>query len=82
MIFPWYAALMLTVEANGVIAQRLFKLAAGGEEARHEAELMMSEKLDASFEASGTLWGGGSALSVIELYRDHVAANAKRLASH
>ena len=81
MIFPWYAALMLTVEANGVIAQRLLKLAGGGAEAHQEAALMMSEKLDASFEASGPLWGGGSALSVIERYRDHVAANAKRLAS-
>ena len=55
MMFSWYATLMLAVEANGVIAQRLFKLAEGGLAARKEAELMMSEKVDASFEASGTL---------------------------
>ena len=79
-MFSWYVTFMLAVEANGVIAQRLFKLAEGGSAARKEAELMMSEKVGASFEASGILWGGGSITNVIERYREHVAANAKRLA--
>ena len=79
-MFSWYATFMLAVEANGVIAQRLCKIAEGGLAARKEAELMMSEKVDATFEASGTLWGGGSVANVIERYREHVAANAKRLA--
>ena len=53
MLFPWYAATMLAIESNGVIALRLRKIAGGGREARDEADLMVSEKIDALFEAGG-----------------------------
>ena len=81
MFFPWYAATMLAIESNGVIALRLMKMAGGGQEARDEAELMVSEKVDAFFEAGASLCLSGSAALVIGRYREHVAANARRLAA-
>jgi hypothetical protein len=36
-------------------------------------------KLHAMFEASASLMAGGTASSVVDRYREHVAANAKRL---
>ena len=50
---------------------------AGG--AQDEAHLMVTEKLHALFEAGASLMAGGTASSVVERYREHVAANAKRL---
>jgi len=79
MLFPWYAARILAIESNGVIALRLLKIAGGGREARDEADLMVSEKIDALFEAGGSLCGAASAAMVISRYREHVAANAERL---
>jgi len=78
-LFPWYAATILAIESNGVIALRLLKIAGGGREARDEADLMVSEKIDALFEAGGSLCGAASAAMVISRYREHVAANAERL---
>jgi hypothetical protein len=43
--------MMLAVEANGVVALRVMKLKCGGRSARREAKLMVSEKMDAAFEA-------------------------------
>jgi hypothetical protein len=43
--------MMLAVEANGVVALRVMKLMRGGRSARREAKLMVSEKMDAAFEA-------------------------------
>ena len=80
MLFPLYAATMLAVESNGVIIQRLFKMASGGQGARDEAHLMVSEKVEALFEASGSLCGGATPAMIIGRYREHVAANALRLA--
>lgn len=79
MLFPWYSATMLAIEANGVMVLRLLRLSEGGKEAWSEAELMVSEKVDALIEAGGSLCGGGSPSMVIGRYREHVAANAKRL---
>jgi hypothetical protein len=42
---------------------------------------MVSEKLNAMFEAGASLMAGGTAASVIDRYREHVAANAKRLSA-
>jgi len=39
----------------------------------------VSEKIDALFEAGGSLCGAASAAMVISRYREHVAANAERL---
>ena len=80
MLFPWYATMMLTCEAGNVIGLRLLKLSAGGADAQRETDLMMSEKVDALFEASASLMAGGSASAIVDRYRQLVAANARRLA--
>jgi hypothetical protein len=71
--------MMLAVEANGVVALRMMKLMRGGRRARREARLMVSEKIDAAFEASARLMAGASSDEIVHRYRQHVAANAKRL---
>lgn len=79
MFESWMSALMLAVESNNVIGLRFWKLASGGSEALSEASLMVEEKITAAFEAQEAMWSGHSTSSVIERYREHVAANAKRL---
>jgi hypothetical protein len=71
--------LMLAVESNSVIALRMMKLMWGGSGALDEAHLMVSEKVDAAFEAATNLMAGASGDDVIRRYRQHVAANAVRL---
>jgi hypothetical protein len=71
--------MMLAVESGGVIALRLMKLMRGGRAARREASLMVSEKIAAALEASANLMTGASGNDVVRRYRQHVAANAKRL---
>lgn len=78
--YPWYPAMMLAVEANSVIDIRVRKIASGGVNAAIEAQLMISEKLDALAEASLILMRGGSTVHVIDNYRKIVAANAMQLA--
>ena len=70
---------MLAFEASEVIALRLTKFAAGHDDAQNEAHLMVSEKLDAMFEAGASLMAGASAADIVDRYREHVAANARRL---
>jgi hypothetical protein len=79
--FPWLAGAMLAFESCEVIRLRLAKLAVGDDEADCEARLMVSEKVDAMFEAGASLMAGASAASVIDRYREHVAANARRLSA-
>lgn len=81
MLFPWCASTMLAVESGGVIALRFLKMAGSGRDARREAELMVCEKVDALFKAGGSLRGGTSPAVIIGRYREHVAANALRLAA-
>ena len=71
--------MMLAVEANGVVALRMMKLMGGGRSARREAKLMVSEKMDAAFEAAARLMVGASGDEIVQRYRKRVAANAKRL---
>ena len=71
--------MMLALEANGVVAQRMMKLMRGGRSARREAELMVSEKIHAAFEATASLAAGASGDELVHRYRQHVAKNAKRL---
>jgi hypothetical protein len=71
---------MLAVESGGVVALRMMKLMLGGSDALYEAELMVSEKVNAAFEATASLIAGASGHDVIHRYRQHVAANAARLA--
>jgi hypothetical protein len=77
--FPWLAGAMLAFESCEVIRLRLAKLATADSDADNEASLMVSEKIDAMFEAGVSLMAGASAASVIGRYREHVADNAKRL---
>jgi hypothetical protein len=79
MYFPWYDGAMLALESNTVVALRMMKLASGGSEAFREAHLMIEEKVDAAFEAMDSLFSGGTPTTIIDRYRVHVAANAKRL---
>jgi hypothetical protein len=65
-------------QANGVVAQRM-KLMLGGRSARREAKLMVSEKMHAAFEATASLMAGASGGEIVHRYRQHVAANGKRL---
>jgi hypothetical protein len=71
--------MLLAVEANGVVALRMMKLMRGGISARREAELMVSEKIRAAFEVTAGLMAGASGDEIVNRYRRHVAANAKRL---
>ena len=79
-MFPWYSSAMLVMELNRVIGLRLTKLTRGGREAGDEANLMINEKIAAAFEAVETLLMGGSLSIVVDRYREHVTANAARLA--
>ena len=71
--------LMLAIESGDVIALRMMKLMLGGSGALHEVHLMVSEKVDAAFEATANLMAGASGDDVIRRYRQHVAANVVRL---
>jgi hypothetical protein len=79
MFAPYYSTAMLALESCNVIHLRLTMLMAGTSESRDEARLMVSEKVHAMFEAGASLMAGGTTSSVIDRYREHVAANAKRL---
>jgi hypothetical protein len=79
-MFPWYSSAMLILESSSVVGLRLTKLTRGGSEAGDEANLMITEKIAAGFEAVETLLTGGGLSIVIERYREHVTANATRLA--
>ena len=78
--FPWLAGVMLAFESCEVIRIRLTMFATGVNGAEREAHLMVSEKVDAMFEAGASLMAGATPAAIICRYREHVAANAKRLA--
>jgi hypothetical protein len=80
-MFPWYSSAMLALESSHVVGLRLMKFALGGRGAGFEANLMVTEKIAASLEAAATLSKSGDILMVVDRYRQHVAANAARLAS-
>ena len=70
---------MLAVESNHVVGLRIMKLMRGGRGARREAELMISEKINAAAKAGASLIAGASGDEIVRQYRKRVAANAKRL---
>ena len=80
--FPWYAGAMLAVEASEVVRLRCEKLSHGDQAAGDEAMLMVSEKVAAAFEAFASLLSGATPAAVVQRYREHVAANAKRLSAN
>jgi hypothetical protein len=79
MFFPFHSTMMLSLESSQVIGLRLLKLARGDSAAIDEMHLMMGEKVKAALESGTNLMAGASADSVIDRYRQHVAANAERL---
>jgi hypothetical protein len=79
MFGPFYSTVFLALESGNVIRLRMMKMMSGGRGSHDEAHLMVMEKIDAMFEASVSLLAGGTASSVIDRYREHVAANAERL---
>ena len=80
MLNSWFAATLLAWEAANVVGFRMTKLAGGGDAAYTEAHLMISEKVAAGMEAIGALMMGRTPDEIIQRYREHVAANASRLA--
>ena len=70
---------MLAWESQEVICLRVTKMAVGGAAASDEANLMLSEKVSAFFEAATTAATGGSADSILLAYREKVGANRLRL---
>ena len=79
--FPWFAGAMLAVEASEVVRLRLEKFARCEADAREEAQLMVNEKIAAAFEAGLSLLLGATPGAIICRYREHVAANVKRLST-
>jgi hypothetical protein len=79
MFLPFFSTVSLAFESGNVIGLRMMKMMSGGRGSHDEAQLMVTEKLSAMLEASASLMGGATAGSVVERYREHVAANAKRL---
>ena len=88
---PWLTltldAARLGVEAQGVIALRLMRLAAGGPTAQVEAQRMVGEKTAAFFEAqlafaTALAQGKGHTChsKALGCYRRRVRANRRRLA--
>lgn len=74
-----FAVAMLAYEAQTVVALRFVKLAWGGPAAHAEAQQMISEKINASIEAAGSLMLGGSTDAVVARYRELIADNTQRL---
>ena len=66
-------------EENHVVGLRIMELMRGGRGAQREAELMISEKIDAAAKAGTSLMKGASGDEIVRQYRKRVSANAKRL---
>ena len=79
MSFPFYSTMMLGLESGNVIGLRVLKITRGGSDALNEMHLMIEEKVNAAFESGANLMAGASANTVVDRYRQHVAANAERL---
>ena len=79
MFGPFYSTVFLALESGNVIKLRMMKMMSGGSGSYDEANLMVTEKVHAMFEAGASLLAGGTASSIVDRYRQHVAANAKRL---
>jgi hypothetical protein len=79
--FPWYAGAMLAMESSEVVRLRLEKFARCEADAGREAQLMINEKIAAAFEAGLSMLFGATPGAIICRYREHVAANVKRLST-
>jgi len=93
MFNPWLAltfqAARLTWEAQGVMALRMMKLAGGGCAAQSEASVMIPEKgatfSEAQVVANSAVLGGSNgartAKNVLNVYKNKVRSNKRRLAT-
>jgi len=79
MFVPFYSTVFLAFQSGNVIGLRMMKMKSGGSSSHDEAHLMVVEKVQAMFEAGASLMAGGTASSVVDRYRELVAANARRL---
>ena len=79
MLNPWFCAGLLAIEASDVMRLRMMKIAFGGGDGFAEVHHMIIEKIGAAVEALSSMMVGATPISVIERYREHVAANACRL---
>ena len=79
MFGPFLSTMSLAFESGDVINLRMIKIISGGRDSHTEANLMVMEKIHALLEASASLMSGGTAISVVDRYREHVTANVKRL---
>jgi hypothetical protein len=79
MFGPFYSTMFLAFESGNVINLRMMKIMSGGSGSRDETNLMVMEKVQAMSEASASLLAGATVSTVINRFREHVAANAKRL---
>jgi hypothetical protein len=79
MFGPFYSTVFLAFESGNVIGLRMMKIMSGGSGSHDEAHLMVTEKVQAMLEAGASLLAGATANSIVDRYREHVAANAKRL---
>ena len=83
MLFGWWKTgldmVLLGLEAQGVIVQRMTMFASGGPAAQIEAQRMVTEKFFAVGETALMVASGASNGRVIRNYRRKVRANALRL---
>jgi hypothetical protein len=79
MFGPFFSTVFLAFESGNVIGLRMMKIMSGGSGSHDGANLMVMEKVQAMWEASASLLAGATASSVVDRFREHVAANAKRL---
>ncbi len=77
----WYNIMLLALESSSVINLRLAKISRGGEAGRIESMLMIDEKVCTGIEGAVAMMNGATALEVVALYRDQVAANQLRLSA-
>jgi hypothetical protein len=75
MFGPWFTVTLLALESSEVVGLRIARLAGGGIDAQREAHLMVSEKIDAVVEIGARLLCGATAVTVINRFREQVAAN-------
>ena len=74
-----YECWMLAFESQQDIWLRTMKLCAGGAAADTEAQLMMTEKVNAAQSAIIGLLGGAMPIGIVRQYRSAVRANVARL---
>jgi hypothetical protein len=79
MFGPFYSTVFLAFESGNVIGLRMMKIMSGGSGSHDETNLMVREKVQAMSEAGASLLAGATVSTVINRFREHVAANAKRL---